>query len=125
MNFISNLLKMFLMFPLFLFAIFKPNDKSPETFSVKLAYLDNIENNCLFVLLIRFCAYPDQIHNLDQKPSPISPMVNKSSPCSSGNKESPTSLMNPEGFKINLINLPSETSPKTLMGSNNSRKEFI
>ena len=116
------------MVPLVLFALFQPNDRPSDYSFSSREFFHRIESNCFFILLIRLCAYPDQIP--PQEPKLMSPTNNlqhkSSSPCSSGNKESPVSLINPsminEGFKIHLINLPSDSSPKTNMGSNNSCK---
>ena len=127
LNFILNIMKLIMMVPLVLFALFQPNDRPSDYFFPSREFFHRIENNCFFILLIRICAYPDQIPPQEPKLLMIPNNVphKSSSPCSSGNKESPVSLLNPsminaEGFKIHLINLPSDSSPKTNLGSNNS-----
>ena len=121
LNVIFNIIMIVLLFPLFLYALFKSIDPQNNNTTVHFrcsCIFEKIENSLITNLLIRAFSSSD-IKPTRKESSPIhivSP--NKSSP-SSANKESPAILANTT-FKINLNNIGSEGSPKNALSSNSS-----
>lgn len=117
MNFGFDAGESVLLVPLAALAAFKPADsmgKGPFF----------AENSAFWGFLVRILAYPDQLSSPADQIQKNSLEKKLSSACSSGNKESPVAL-GLENFKINLVNIPSDSSPKTQAFSTPNRRFFL
>lgn len=121
---IINIIKLFFLFPLFFYALFKPIDKYFKGYEPRCSFFFSVlENSSLTEIFIKICGYPESCE-IEQKNSPnFTASPSKASPISA-NKESPGFLPKRANFQIKLMGLGSESSPANESSNHSSKKKM-